>query len=93
MLTPELLNLNGVVLELESMLRPLIGEDVELTTQLDSALGPIEADPGQLHQVVMNLVVNARDAMPDGGAITIETANADVGENDDARSSPAATSR
>ncbi len=83
-LMPELLNLNGVVLELESMLRPLIGEDVALTTQLDPALGPIEADPGQLHQVVMNLVVNARDAMPSGGAITIETANSDVEENDDA---------
>ena len=83
-LMPELLNLNGVVLELESMLRPLIGEDVELTTQLDPALGPIEADPGQLHQVVMNLVVNARDAMPDGGAITIVTANAEIGENEDA---------
>jgi len=81
---PELLNLNGVVLELESMLRPLIGEDVELTTQLDPALGPIEADPGQLHQVVMNLVVNARDAMPDGGAITIVTANAEIAENEDA---------
>ena len=83
-LMPELLNLNGIVLELESMLRPLIGEDVELTTKLDPALGPIEADPGQLHQVVMNLVVNARDAMPTGGSIAIETANADVGENDDA---------
>jgi PAS domain S-box-containing protein len=83
-LLPELLNLNGVVLELESMLRPLIGEDVELTTRLDPALGPIEADPGQLHQVVMNLVVNARDAMPGGGTISIETANADVADNDDA---------
>ena len=83
-LMPELLNLNGVVLELESMLRPLIGEDVALTTQLDPVLGPIEADPGQLHQVVMNLVVNARDAMPNGGGITIVTANCDVGENDDA---------
>ena len=82
-LMPELLNLNGVVLELESMLRPLIGEDVALTTQLDPALGPIEADPGQLHQVVMNLVVNARDALPNGGGITIATANCDVGENDD----------
>jgi two-component system, cell cycle sensor histidine kinase and response regulator CckA len=82
-LMPELLNLNGVVLELESMLRPLIGEDVALSTQLDPALGPIEADPGQLHQVVMNLVVNARDAMPHGGGITIVTANSDVEENDD----------
>jgi PAS domain S-box-containing protein len=83
-LLPELLNLNGIVLELETMLRPLIGEDVALTTELDPALGPIEADPGQLHQVVMNLVVNARDAMPGGGSISIETANADVGENEDA---------
>jgi PAS domain S-box-containing protein len=82
-LMPELLNLNGVVLELETMLRPLIGEDVSLATALDPALGPIEADPGQLHQVVMNLVVNARDAMPGGGDISIETANADVGDNDD----------
>jgi PAS domain S-box-containing protein len=79
-LTPELLNLNGIVVEMQSMLRPLIGEDIVLTTQLDPALGPIEADPGQLHQVVMNLVVNARDAMPNGGALTIETANADVDE-------------
>jgi CheY-like chemotaxis protein len=81
---PELLNLNRVVLELETMLRPLIGEDVALSTKLDPALGPIEADPGQLQQVLMNLVVNARDAMPNGGRITITTANADVGENDDA---------
>jgi nitrogen-specific signal transduction histidine kinase/CheY-like chemotaxis protein len=82
-LVPELLNLNGVVLELETMLRPLIGEDIALAARLDPALGPIEADPGQLHQVVMNLVVNARDAMPGGGTIAIETANADVGANDD----------
>jgi PAS domain S-box-containing protein len=85
MLVPELLDLNEVVQELESMLRPLIGEDVELVTGYEPDLGPIEADPGQLHQVVMNLVVNARDAMPGGGRITIETANADVvAGNDDA---------
>ena len=88
MLTPELLNLNGIVVEMQSMLRPLIGEDIVLTTQLDPALGPIEADPGQLHQVVMNLVVNARDAMPNGGNLTIETANADVDEIGDGSIEP-----
>jgi two-component system, cell cycle sensor histidine kinase and response regulator CckA len=87
-LQPELLNLNGIVVELESMLRPLIGEDVVLTTKLDPALGPIEADPGQLHQVVMNLVVNARDAMPAGGALSIETANADVVDEGDGSIAP-----
>ncbi|HXH89431.1 MAG TPA: PAS domain S-box protein [Gaiellaceae bacterium] len=81
-LQPELLNLNGVVVELEAMLRPLIGEDIVLATDFDPALGPIEADPGQLQQVVMNLVVNARDAMPSGGRISIETANADIGDDD-----------
>ncbi len=87
-LSLELLNLNGIVVEMQSMLRPLIGEDIVLTTQLDPALGPIEADPGQLHQVVMNLVVNARDAMPNGGDLTIETANADVEEIGDGSIEP-----
>jgi len=87
-LKPELLNLNGIVVELESMLRPLIGEDIVLTTKLDPALGPIEADPGQLHQVVLNLVVNARDAMPTGGALSIETANADVLDEGDGSIAP-----
>jgi PAS domain S-box-containing protein len=87
-LQPELLNLNGIVVELETMLRPLIGEDIVLTTRLDPALGPIEADPGQLHQVVMNLVVNARDAMPTGGALSIETANADVVDEGDGSIAP-----
>jgi PAS domain S-box-containing protein len=77
-LTPELLDLNEIVVELQTMLRPLIGEDIVLSMKLDPALGQIEADPGQLQQVVMNLVVNARDAMPDGGALSIETANVDV---------------
>ena len=83
-LQPELLNLNGIVVDLEGMLRPLIGEDIVVTTELEPALGPIEADPGQLQQVVLNLVVNARDAMPAGGRITIETANADIGDDDPA---------
>ena len=77
-LEPELLDLNAIVVELETMLRPLIGEDIVLTTKLEPTLGSIEADPGQLHQVVMNLVFNARDAMPSGGPLAIETANADV---------------
>jgi PAS domain S-box-containing protein len=83
-LQPELLNLNGIVVDMQAMLRPLIGEDVLLTTDLDPALGPIEADPGQLQQVLLNLVVNARDAMPSGGTLTIETRNADVGPDDPA---------
>ncbi len=81
-LQPELLNLNGVVVEMEAMLRPLIGENVVLETDFEPALGPIEADPGQLQQVVLNLVVNARDAMAEGGRIVVETANVDVGEDD-----------
>jgi PAS domain S-box-containing protein len=77
-LKPELLNLNAIVVELESMLRPLIGEEVVLKTELDPSLGPIEADPSQLQQVVMNLVVNARDAMPGGGTVWLKTANAEA---------------
>jgi two-component system cell cycle sensor histidine kinase/response regulator CckA len=87
-LQPEVLDLNTIVAELESMLRPLLGEEVRLTTRLDPALGAIEADPGQLQQVVMNLVVNARDAMPAGGPISIETANADIEEAGDGTIEP-----
>ena len=79
-LKPELLDLNEIVVELRSMLQPMIGEDIVMSTELDPMLGRIEADPGQLHQVVMNLMVNARDAMPAGGSLSIVTANADVPE-------------
>ncbi len=77
-LAPVRLDLNDVIGEMHTMLRPLLGADVVLATELDSSLGPIEADPSQLNQVVMNLVVNARDSMPAGGALTIATANMDV---------------
>jgi PAS domain S-box-containing protein len=74
-LEPKVLDLNEVVRENEKMLRRLIGEDVRLTAVLDPALDPVKVDQGQIGQVIMNLVVNARDAMPKGGKLTIETGN------------------
>jgi two-component system cell cycle sensor histidine kinase/response regulator CckA len=79
-LKPRVLSLNAVVVTLEKMLRRLIGEDIELATLLQPDLWAVEADPGQLEQIIMNLAVNARDAMPEGGGLSIETGNAEVDE-------------
>jgi two-component system cell cycle sensor histidine kinase/response regulator CckA len=69
------LNLNHVVADLEKMLLRLIGEDIDLVINLDPALKTVKADPGQIEQILMNLVINARDAMPRGGRLSIQTAN------------------
>jgi PAS domain S-box-containing protein len=79
-LEPRVLDLNEVVGAAGKMLQRLIGEDVELVTVLAPDLGWVKADPGQIEQVIMNLAVNARDAMPDGGKLTIETSNAELND-------------
>jgi PAS domain S-box-containing protein len=80
---PKVLDMNAVVSVAEKLLRRTIGEHIELTTQLDPELGRVRIDEGQLEQVLVNLAVNARDAMPDGGSLTVETANVEL---DDAAS-------
>jgi PAS domain S-box-containing protein len=79
-LQPETLNLNEMVAEMSTMLRRLIGEDIDLVAIARPDLELIHADPGQVQQIIMNLAVNARDAMPQGGKLTIETANVDLDE-------------
>jgi PAS domain S-box-containing protein len=79
-LQPKMMDLNAIVADTDKMLRRLIGEDIDLVTVLKPDLGLVLVDPGQVEQVLMNLVVNARDAMPRGGKVTIETANVVLGE-------------
>src|SRR5262249_41984776 len=78
MLQPRVLDLNGVVAGMAQMLRPLIGETIELDTLLAPTLGRVKADPAQIEQIVLNLAVNAGDAMPQGGRLTIETGNVEL---------------
>lgn len=77
-LEPKVLDLNVIITETERMLRRLIGEDVQLHTILDPRIGKVRVDPGQMSQVLMNLAVNARDAMPRGGSLIIETSMIDL---------------
>ena len=78
MMEMKVIDLNNIVRNLDKMLRRVIGEDVELITCLADDLGRIKADPGQIEQVIMNLAVNAKDAMPSGGKLAIETANVEL---------------
>ena len=78
---PRVLNLNAVILDTKKMLCRVIGEDIEFCTLLDPAAGHIKVDPGQIEQIIMNLAVNARDAMPKGGKLTITTANTILDKN------------
>ncbi len=77
-LEPKVLDFNEIVRHIEEMLSRIIGEDIQVVTKLDRSLGSVRADAGQIEQVIMNLAVNARDAMPKGGQLTIETANVEL---------------
>ena len=79
-LSPRVINLNDTVLNLDSLLRRLIGEDIEVMTVPANDLGMVKADPGQIEQIIMNLALNSRDAMPQGGKLTLETSNATLDE-------------
>jgi signal transduction histidine kinase/CheY-like chemotaxis protein len=77
----KVLDLNTILKDLDKMLRRVIGEDIELVTLFAEGIGRIRADPGQIEQMILNLTVNARDAMPNGGKLTIETSNIELDEN------------
>ncbi|HSF33307.1 MAG TPA: response regulator [Candidatus Tectomicrobia bacterium] len=79
-LQSEVLDFKGIINKITPILQRVLGEDIELTTSVDPTLGYVTADPGQLEQVILNLVVNARDAMPQGGHLTLEAANVEIDE-------------
>jgi two-component system, cell cycle sensor histidine kinase and response regulator CckA len=81
LIEPRVLSLNHLISSLQKMIQRLIGEDIELNTNLFEKLASVKIDPGQFEQILINLAVNARDAMPDGGKLTIETANVDFDED------------
>jgi len=78
MLEPRVLNLNSVIAEMDKIMRRLVTENIEIVTKLGANLGSVKADPAQIEQVILNLVINARDAMPEGGVLTVETANLEL---------------
>jgi two-component system cell cycle sensor histidine kinase/response regulator CckA len=80
-LEPQNLDLNAVIDRADSLLRRLIGEDIEVVVIKSPELDSVNADPGQLEQVIINLAINSRDAMPEGGRVTIETANVELDES------------
>src|SRR6185437_6142250 len=79
------LDLNGIVADMDRMLRRLIGEDIELRSVPDPSLLPVKEDPSQMEQIIVNFAVNARDAMPKGGKLIIETKNVDIEESFEAK--------
>ena len=84
-LRPEVVNLNTTILDMEGMFRRILGEDIQLVSQLDRALGCVRVDPRQFEQVLLNLAANARDAMPHGGRLTIHTMDVHLTEEDTAK--------
>lgn len=89
-LQPQVVNLSGIVSEMNKLIAPMIGPNIQMDTKLDSSLGAVKADPAQIEQVILNLVVNARDAMPEGGRLSLETMNIEL-DADHARLHPPMT--